>query len=91
MGYSRQEYWSSLPFPPAGDLPNPGIKPVSLVSPAWQVDSSPLHHLGSPDKTETYYIKQLFKKKKKGPISLQLSNNLMDWLPQFQDAKAKYI
>ena len=29
MGFSRQEYWSGLPFPPPGDLPNPGIKPTS--------------------------------------------------------------
>ena len=34
MGLSRQEYWSGLPFPPLGDLPDPGIKPMSLVSPA---------------------------------------------------------
>ena len=34
MGFSRQEYWSGLPFPPPGDLPNPGIKPASLMSPA---------------------------------------------------------
>ena len=33
MGFSRQEYWSGLPFPPPGDLPNPGIEPVSPVSP----------------------------------------------------------
>ena len=32
MGSSRQEYWSGLPFPPPGDLPNPGINPVSLAS-----------------------------------------------------------
>ena len=32
MGFSRQEYWSGLPCPPAGDLPDPGIEPVSLVS-----------------------------------------------------------
>ena len=32
--FSRQEYWSRLPFPPPGDLPDPGIKPTSLVSPA---------------------------------------------------------
>ena len=31
MGFSRQEYWSGLPCPPPGDLPNPGIKPVSLT------------------------------------------------------------
>ena len=34
MGFSRQEYWSGLPCPPPGDLPNPGIEPVSLVCPA---------------------------------------------------------
>ena len=34
MEYSRQEYWSRLPFPTPGDLPNPGIEPTSLVSPA---------------------------------------------------------
>ena len=34
MGYSKQEYWNGLPFPPPGDLPNPRIKPASLMSPA---------------------------------------------------------
>ena len=34
MGFSRKEYWSGLPCPPPGDLPNAGIKPVSLMSPA---------------------------------------------------------
>ena len=34
MGFSRQEYWSGLPCPPPGDLPNPWIKPTSLKSPA---------------------------------------------------------
>ena len=34
MGLSRQEYWSVLPCPPPGDLPNPGTEPVSLMSPA---------------------------------------------------------
>ena len=29
MGFSRQEFWSGLPFPPPGDLPDPGIKPMS--------------------------------------------------------------
>ena len=31
MGFSRQEYWSGLPCPPPGDLPNPGIEPTSLI------------------------------------------------------------
>ena len=34
MQFSRQEYWSALPFPPPGDLPKSGIKPTSPVSPA---------------------------------------------------------
>ena len=38
MGFSRQEYWSGLPCPPPGDLPNPGIEPRS---PALQTDSLP--------------------------------------------------
>ena len=38
MGFSRQEYWSGLPFPSPGDLPNPGIKPGS---PVLQTDALP--------------------------------------------------
>ena len=34
MGFPRQEYWSGLPFPPPGDLPNPGMEPDSRGSPA---------------------------------------------------------
>ena len=34
MGFSRQEYWSELPCSPPGNLPNPGIEPSSLMSPA---------------------------------------------------------
>ena len=34
MGFSRQEYWNELPCPPPGDLSNPGVKLVSLMSPA---------------------------------------------------------
>ena len=41
MGFSQQEYWSGLPCPPAGDRPNPGIKPVS---PALLADSLLLSH-----------------------------------------------
>ena len=33
-GFSRQDYWSGLPFPPPGDLPDPGIEPASLACPA---------------------------------------------------------
>ena len=44
MEFSSQEYWSGLPFPSAGDLPNPGIEPGSPVS---QEDSLQLSHWGS--------------------------------------------
>ena len=47
MDFSRQEYWSGLPFPPPGHLPDPSIKPATLVSPAWQVDCLPLSLWGS--------------------------------------------
>ena len=45
MGFSRQEYWSGLPFPSPGDLPDPGIKPRS---PTLQADSLPSEPLGKP-------------------------------------------
>ena len=45
MEFPRQEYWSGLPFPSPGDLPDPGIEPTF---PALQADSLPLSHQGSP-------------------------------------------
>ena len=49
MGFSRQEYWSGLPFPSPGDLPDPGMEPVSAAHLLhWQVDSLPLSQQGSP-------------------------------------------
>ena len=44
----REEYWSGLSFPPLEDLSNPGIKPVSPVSPALQADSLPTELPGKP-------------------------------------------
>ena len=40
MGFPRQEYWSGLPFPPPGDLPDPGIGPTLPASPALQAAST---------------------------------------------------
>ena len=48
IGFSRQEYWSGLPFPSPGDLPDPGIKPES---PALQADSLPTELRGKPIST----------------------------------------
>ena len=46
IGFLKQEYWSGLPFLPPGYIPEPGIKPASLVSPAGQADSLPLSQDG---------------------------------------------
>ena len=45
MGFSRQEYWSELPFPSPGDLPDPGIEPGS---PAFQADTLTYEPPGKP-------------------------------------------
>ena len=49
MGFPRQEYWSGLPFPSAGDLPDPGIE---LASPALQEDSFTIEPLGKPSQIQ---------------------------------------
>ena len=46
MGFSRQEYWSGLPFPSPGDLPDTGMEPRS---PALEADALTSSHQGSPD------------------------------------------
>ena len=48
MGLSRQEGWSGLPRPPPGDLPDPGIDPLSLASPASAGSPLPLAPPGKP-------------------------------------------
>ena len=48
MGFPRTEYWSGLPFPSPGDLPNPGIEPKSST---LQADSLPVEPLGKPNNT----------------------------------------
>ena len=45
VGFPRQEHWRGLPFPSPGDLPDPGFE---AASPAFQADSLPLSHRGSP-------------------------------------------
>ena len=48
MGFPRQEHWSELPLPTPGDLPTHGLNLRLLCLLYWQVDSLPLHHLGTP-------------------------------------------
>ena len=54
MEFSRQEYWSGVPFPSPGDLPDPGIEPGS---PALQADALPSEPPGNP----IYFIKEVLK------------------------------
>ena len=48
-----QEYWSGLPFPPPGDLSDPGVKPCLLHLLHWQADSLPLAPSWKPLKTNS--------------------------------------
>ena len=56
MGFSRQEYWSGLPFPSPGDLPNPGTEPGS---PALQTDVLLSEPPGKPKPCPTYFTGSL--------------------------------
>ena len=58
MGFSRQEYWSGLPFFSPGDLPDPGIKPRS---PALQADSLPSEPRGKTIPSVLSYTQQGWK------------------------------
>ena len=53
MGFSKQEYWSGLPFPSPGDLPNPGIEPRST---ALQADALTSEPPGKPVLREVHFI-----------------------------------
>ena len=70
MGFSRQEYWSGLPFPSSGDLPDPGIEPRS---PALQADTLPSEPPGKPTKALCTYIK--------GSDYISLSSLSGSWAP----------
>ena len=65
MGFSRQEYWSGLPFTPLGDLPDPRMERASFMSSLhWQVGSLPLAPLGKlhyvPIPTHLFYHLEIF-------------------------------
>ena len=58
--FPRQEYWSGLPFPSPGDLPDPGSNPHLFCLLHWQADSLPLNHLGSPTYSLEEPLKSLY-------------------------------
>ena len=53
MGFSRQEYWSGVPFPSPGDLPNPGIEPGS---PALEADALTSEPPGKPKRNKRMHF-----------------------------------
>ena len=70
IGFSQQEYWSGLPCPPPGDLPNPGIEPTS---PALQVASLPAEPQGKPGCYT--FLKILLKKNKNKQVKVMAASN----------------
>ena len=90
MGFSRQEYWSGLPFPSPGDLPDPGIKPVSFTSPAWQAGSLPLSHRESPIYM-LVYIKQIIIKNLLQSTGNSTQYSIIMWEQETKKKKSGYM
>ena len=78
MGFSRQEYWNGLPFPPPGDLPDPRIKPTSPMSPALQADSLPAEPLGKPSQEAFKFPK--------GKNTVSISGPTVDRILELEEA-----
>ena len=74
VGFPRQEYWSGLPFPSPGGLPDPGIKPRS---PALQADSLPSEPPGKPH--SNVHTKNMYKDKMSVAYSLTLCQAQCDF------------
>ena len=74
VGFSRQEYWSGLPFPSPGDLPDPGIE---LGSPAFQADTLTSDPPGKPKSEDTRGHPDL----NRGPLDLQSNALPLSYTP----------
>ena len=79
MGFSRQEYWSRLPFPPPGDLPYPGIKPTSHVSCISWCVLYHQSHLGSPQEA-----RQCMKVKSESEVTQSCPTLATPWTAAYQ-------
>ena len=89
MGFSRQEYWSGLPFPSLGDLPDPGIKPRS---PVLQADSLPTELQGSPHWPRCNLFRKNWSWSWKLPYILGNISAMTDnsWIPGIHRTGLKY-
>ena len=73
LGFFRQQYWSGLPCPPPGNLPDPGIEPQSHVSFIGRLVLYHCHHLGSPKFLNLIQInKSILLNKSKGSIKCKI-------------------
>ena len=78
-GFSRQEYWSGLSYPPPGDLPNPGIE---LRSPTLQADSLPAEPPGKPKNTvvgSLSLLQAIFPTRNQPGVSCIVGRFLTNW------------
>ena len=78
MGFSRQEYWSGLPFPSPGDLSNPGIKPTS---PTLWADSLPSEPPGKPLLMVNVFKEKKKKKKKQKAVEMHVTISIFVFFP----------
>ena len=93
MGFSRQEYWSGLPFPSPGDLPDPGTEPGS---PALWTDDLHLSHQGSPQriKIEIERVSNNANKlrvRKREKLSISWSLGPIKWQDSKQNSYASQV
>ena len=82
MGFSRQAYWSGLPFPLPGDLPGSGTEPTSPMSPAQLVDSLPAEPSGKPNSRWCLVVDLLISITQTWRRGMALRNSQFLW-PQF--------
>ena len=82
MGFPRQKYWSGFPFPPPGDLPDPGIEPMSLALAGGFFTTEP------PGKLYMWNLKKKKKKSYTYEIILQKSYNSSEFTYMFDAASS---
>ena len=80
MEFSRQACWGRLPFPPLGDLPDPGIKPGPPAAPELQANSLRLSHLGSPFTLPTHIYFGVHSQIQENPVQISGTSS---WLCSF--------
>ena len=90
MGFSRQEYWSGLPFSPPGDLPNPGIKLMSPESPALSAGFSTTEPPGkNPLNTDQPHSYQIISNIRRTCCQKCLHTHLDKWRSQAEKSPFK--